>query len=741
MNIETELNKKQKDAVTTSSKYVRIIAGAGSGKTRVLTYRIAYLLQNAFAEPWDILAFTFTNKVAKEMNERVYKLIPDCQNGLTIKTFHSFAVMFLRREIYLIDYPSNFTILDDEDQTTLIKDICAAMGYKKKDPIVKMAQAYIGRQKLKEIEPEDCKISNFSFPEEKECIEIYTRYEEEKEKMKCLDFDDLLLKTNYILENYPEVRIKWKNAYKHILIDEFQDTNNTEFKMVKYLMNDLTNLYVVGDPDQTIYTWRGANQNIILEMNKTFGNIDTIILDCNYRSTQVILDSANKLIAYNKMRIKKDLYTEQKGGDPITVFGAGTTQSEGDYIAREIKRLVQYEGYEYKDIVVLYRSSYVTKDIETALNRMSINYIICGGLKFFERKEIKDVLAYFRLLVNPLDDISFKRICNVPRRGLGDAALETLFKEAEDHEQSLYNYVKDVDADESNVPNKALNSLKIMVELLEQVKVKLASETETYSKVLEDMITSLGYYSYLSDDDDGQDRTENVKELFEDIRHFARQSPDSKFDEYLQNITLNSAQDDVDNGEHVTLMTIHTAKGLEFPVVFVVRLNEGVFPSNHSIVEGGFEGMEEERRLAYVAMTRAKQKLYLTLSGGFSYVVGTSLVPSRFLFESGNTHIVKDDYNPYKSSKTISNHHIFNDGPHYDPFKKTIKEPEIIEQPKAPVTNGITDWKVGDIVIHRKLGKGVVIALEHDDIIKVNFEEHGIKSILGNHIAVSKGDK
>ncbi|MCR5505405.1 MAG: UvrD-helicase domain-containing protein [Bacilli bacterium] len=735
MNFEKELNERQLEAVTTSYPHVRIIAGAGSGKTRVLTYRIAFLISEMHVAPWKILAITFTNKVANEMRKRVVDMLPEVEKDLTIKTFHSFAALFLRREIHVLDYPASFTILDEEDQKKLIQDIAVERGFRRGDKIVGKTMSYIGSCKLKEKYPDDITIIKPSFEDERECLEIYKRYEEEKDKMLSLDFDDLLLKTNYILENYPQVRMRWQDRIDDILIDEFQDTNDIEYKLVKFLKRPDAALYVVGDPDQTIYTWRGANQNIILELEKQFLDMETIILDRNYRSTSKILTSANKLISNNKMRVKKDLYTKNNPGDDVVVHSSSSSQSEAEYVAREVQKLKQVNGYAYKDIAILYRSSYVTMDFEHAFVAKNIPYRIYGGQKFYQRKEIKDVLAYFHLIVNVKDNISFLRIINTPRRGIGDTTVNLLKEESDNNNQSLYEYVRDVDVVDSNVSKKALNSLKTMITLIEKARADIDKKEEVFSKILEDMIYSLGYQDYLlKDDDDGEDRLENVKALFQDLRHYLKSNPDSSFEEYLQNIALVSAQDELVDGDFVTFMTVHTAKGLEYPVIFVVRFNNGVFPHVRSVMESGYKGIEEERRLAYVAMTRAKERLYLTLAGDYSYVLGGALTPSQFIIESGNKVITNNDYSPYRNTNTRPKQFHFDDGPNLD-FTKD----EPIRQNFSQATNDIDEWQVGDIVIHKTLGKGVVIELEGDGIIKVNFENHGNKSIMGNHPFVSKG--
>ena len=736
IDFSNKLNKSQLEAVTTSFPHVRIIAGAGSGKTRVLTYRIAFLISEMHVEPWKILAITFTNKVANEMRKRVVDMLPEVEKDLTIKTFHSFAANFLRREIGVLGFPSGFTILDEEDQKKLVQDIAAERGFRKSDKIVGKTLSYIGSNKLREKYPEDIQIIKPAFEDEKECLEIYRRYEEEKDKMLSLDFDDLLLKTNYILENYPMVRARWQDRIDDILIDEFQDTNDIEYKLVKYLKKPSTSLYVVGDPDQTIYTWRGANQSIILDLEKQFPDMETIILDRNYRSTSKILDSANKLIAYNKMRVKKNLYTENEGGEPVQVHASPSSQSEADYVAREIVKLKQVNNYSYKDIAILYRSSYVTMDFEHSLVAKNIPYRIYGGQKFYQRREIKDVLAYFHLIVNVKDDISFLRIINVPRRGIGDTTINILKEEASAANLSLYEYVKDIEVEQTVAPKKAINSLKTMITLIETAKEDINKKEEVFSKILEDMIISLGYQDYLlKDDDDGEERLENVKALFQDIRHYLKANPESTFDEYLQNIALISAQDELIDGDFVTLMTVHTAKGLEYPVVFVVRFNNGVFPHIRSALESGYKGLEEERRLAYVAMTRAKERLYLTFANDYSYVLGGQLTPSQFIKESGNMVMSTSDYSPFRSaSPKHPKVYTFDDGPNLD-FSKD----EQTRQDFSQVSNDVDEWKVGDIVIHKTLGNGVVVELEGDGIIKVNFDNHGTKSIMGNHPYVTKG--
>lgn len=733
-NYVSSLNEKQLSAVTSNEQYLRIVAGAGSGKTRVLTYRISYLISEMNVRPWKILAITFTNKVANEMKERVVSLVGDVNKDLTIKTFHSFAAMFLRREISVLGYPLNFIILDEEDQVKVIKDIASEMGYKKNDPIVKQALNYIGINKLDEKYPDDIIIKIPRFDNEKVCLEIYERYEDVIRRQYALDFDDLLLKTNLIMDQYPLVKQKWRDRFDFVLIDEFQDTNKIEYKLIKNILKPSSSLTVVGDPDQNIYTWRGAKQDIIVDLHKEFPTLKTIVLEQNYRSTQTILDSGNKLISNNKLRVPKNLFTKNGKGNDVEVRCCGSGALEASFVAREINMLVNSKKYKYSDIAILYRSNYITLEFEKEFMTKSIPCVIYGGTKFYQRMEIKDVIAYFRLINNFKDDISFERIINVPKRGIGEKSIDIIKKSALTANLSIYEYLSTQEAKDS-LPPKIYIALSSLIMAIEVVKTKLKDDTEIFSKTLEDFINDIGYYNYLNELDDGEDRLANVKSLFDDIRHYLKSNPDSTFDEYLQNVSLVSSQDDITEGQHVKMMTVHTAKGLEFPVVFIVRLNQGVFPNNKALLESGYTAMEEERRLCYVAITRAKEKLYLSFAEGYSYVSQEYLSESQFIKESGN-HVSKIQETTF--SKTFSNDYGFTK--QVRPTRYKIDD-EVQHQDFSQVVNDVTSWQVGDIVIHKNLGKGIVIKVEDEMIIQVDFESCGIKTILGNHPAVSKGSK
>lgn len=741
MDYKNELNEKQYEAVSSTKQYLRIIAGAGSGKTRVLTYRIAYLIEMLKVRPYQILAITFTNKVAKEMKERTTKLLPDYNlTGLTISTFHSFCARFLRVEIERLGYPRNYIIYDDEDSLRLIKMIGIDKGYKKTDEINKQANNYISSMKMKGLLPSDVKLGRN--PKEKELLEFFKEYEARKSEALALDFDDLLIYTIKILKNYPEVREKYAAKIKHILVDEFQDTNDVQYELLRLLTNDETSVYVVGDPDQTIYTWRGANQRIILDIDKDFRPMETIILNENYRSTNKILGAANKLISHNKERVPKDLFTEKKDGEDIVLKCTDNSISEANFIANTILELnKKVPDFKYSNVAVLYRSSYLSVVVENALTTRSIPYQVYGGLKFYSRKEIKDALAYFRLLSNDKDDVSFERICNIPKRGFGDKALETLKEEASSARLSMLEYLKKIDQFNTNLKPSLVSSMKDLVSKMNSTQEKLNTNLEAYSEVLDQFLKDINFYRSLEDLEDEDDKVENVHALIGDVRNYLKNNPESNFDEYLQNITLMTSQDEIKGDNSVSLMTVHTAKGLEFDYVFVMGFNQGVFPNNRAVMERDKNGLEEERRLAYVAITRAKKKLFITLNKDYSYVNKASNTPSMFIEEAG-IHLPKFTFmgTEIGTSKSQGKNLYFYDfnknKSGVGSYVKTNPLPSHLTQVNAG--NGI-NWKVGDICNHVVFGRGKVTNVE-GDIIEVIFDDFGKKSLLGSHKALSKGE-
>ena len=735
MDYSTLLNDKQLAAVSTRAQYARVIAGAGSGKTRVLTYRISYLISEMGVDPNKIVAIAFTNKVAAEMKERALNLLKGVGKGITVSTFHSWCAKFLRKEIDVLGFPNNFTIMDDEDTETLIKDIGVELGYKRNDDMVKYAIGFIAANKCKGCYPENVLLDEHCSDKSKKALKIFHMYEERKDKMLSLDFDDLLLRTIQILCEFPEIREKWQHRIDHILIDEFQDTNDVQFKLVQLLMKDSTNLYVVGDPDQTIYTWRGANQNIILNFNKTFPMAETLILNRNYRSTGEILDHANKLISHNKKRVPKDLYTESERGEPIKVENSRKRDDEAFYVANEIENIVRkYPNTTYRNIAILYRAAYLTLPFENEFMRRKIPYQIFGGIKFFQRKEIKDVLAYFRLIYNHEDDLSFERVVNVPRRGIGDSTMDELKAEKEAHNLSYFNYIDQIENFETNIKAKNIMALSALIHSIKQTKSKLDEGLEAYPKILEDFIRELGYFEYLSSDDEtAEERLQNVKSLFDDIVDFLRNNPESNFETYLENASLQTSQDEIKNGNFVSMMTIHVAKGLEFDHVFVVSMIDGVFPSRRTEDEAGEDGLEEERRLAYVAFTRAKKHLYITTNSAYSFVLQEESTISRFIKEAGLEIKPKGLYQP-RPRPQFSDFGYYPDEPRQTFYSQ-------VQSPPKPTENGIRDWKAGDVAIHEVFGRGIVVAVIDGTILQIDFETHGRKSILASHPKIRKEEK
>ncbi|MBQ7995424.1 MAG: UvrD-helicase domain-containing protein [Bacilli bacterium] len=762
MDYSSRLNERQYEAVTSSSQYLRIVAGAGSGKTRVLTYRIAHLIASKNVDPRRILAITFTNKVADEMKQRASALVEEATGSkppLRISTFHSFCARFLRTECDAINYPVGFTIFDEDDVKKMIKNIAVDLGYKKGDEIVKGAIHFIDVKKSKGQYPEDIRV-NSNYGDDKVFLHFYAEYEKRKRECFALDFDDLLLQTIKVLENNEDIHWKWVDKFDHILIDEFQDTNDVQYKLLKLLLSDETCVYVVGDPDQTIYTWRGANLGIILRFEKEFRGCETIILNENYRSTTTILDAANKLIAHNKKRVPKDLFTSNQGEESdIKVHVAISSQKEAEWVAREIATIGRKNKDEfgepiYKNIAILYRSSYVTRPFESSLKDLQIPYRIFGGTRFYERAEIKDLLAYFSLLINDKNNIAFDRIVNVPRRGVGDSSVAIIRAEASKHGLSQYEYMRNFDIyeSESDLSPRAASAISKFILIMEEAKESLRDGQEAYSAVLKKMTTDLNYFDYLADTQDvDEDRIANVNALFDDINRFIEDNPESTFEEYLQNVSLLSSQDDIKTGNYVSMMTVHTAKGLEFDNVFVISLNEKSFPSSRSIAEKGAEAEEEERRLAYVAFTRAKKKLYLSCNQEYSYVTDSHGSPSQYFEEAGIKMPQEDHFfsqkksfqgDRYKFSNNRYSRSFFSDGDAIDPFDEyePKQKPAEEEKPK-PKTNGIDDWRVGDDCYHTKFGKGVVKEVINKMMIVVNFESQGTKTMLSNNPSLSKISK
>ena len=711
MDLDKLLNKNQKEAATYLDSHLRIIAGAGSGKTRVITYRIAYLIDEIGVDPRKILAITFTNKAANEMKERVVDLLGVHALGSLICTIHSLCVRILRQHINVINYPSNFTIMDEEDQKALIKKIYNQLQIDAKTISIKSMIATISNYKMANITPEKALEFAGSFQGEIKKAKVYKEYLEYQENHFLLDFDDLLLKTVYIFENYPDVLEKWQYRFQYIHVDEFQDVGNIEYRLVK-LMSDKAITCVVGDPDQTIYSFRGANVNYILDFDKDFKPCKTIVLNQNYRSTGNILNISNCLIRKNKNRLEKELFTEATGGGEVIHYTAKNEQDEAEYICSEIEKIINdVDGVNYRNFAILYRANYLSRTIEQCLISHGIDYRIFGGLKFFSRKEIKDALSYLQLVCNG-EDLAFERIINVPSRGIGKKTMENIQAVAKNNHVSLYEALT-LFSDQIKLSSKAKKEIRILVAAIEKAR----QSNLPLHEMFENLMNDIGYIEMLNKNLE-ENRIDNIHELQRSIYEFENQNPDlATIENYLQEIALYTDSDDNDDSQYVSLMTIHMAKGLEFDYVFVLGLSEGIFPSFRALSESD-EGIEEERRLAYVAFTRAKKQLYLTDSEGFSFVTDSPKISSRFVEEIGKEGIKHIGTRPrFKTSNYINTN---------------LSKDELIGN------NQVSDWASGDFVMHDTFGKGVVVKV-NGNTLDIAFElPAGLKTLMAGHKALKK---
>jgi len=712
------LNTKQYDAVTSTSKYIRLIAGAGSGKTKVLTSRIAYLIDTIGVPYTRILAITFTNKAANEMKERVEGIL-----GVKppfISTFHSFCVRVLREEISIINYPTTFTILDDDDQKSIIKDIIKKFNDDGINVEIepKTLINYISNNKNANINPSQALDLANGFDGEVKKAKVYAAYEERLRELLALDFDDLLLKTVRIFLASEQIRNKWINRFDHILVDEFQDTNDIQYMLIKLLTADKNNLFVVGDPDQTIYTWRGANVSIIMNYDKDFAPCQTIILDKNYRSTQKILDASNKLIIHNSKRVHKDLVCDNGAGHDVVLRSFQSQIEEAGWVVEGIKDLHK-TGETYKSMAILYRANFLSRQLEVSLIRNNIPYKIYGGMKFFERKEIKDSLSYLRLVVNHNDDLAMLRIINSPKRGIGETTLSKIKDEARANKMSLYDYLRD-NRDLIRVSKDKVNKLlDTFFASIEEAKYE-----DSYSLLLNNLLEKVDYYNGL-EEDNREERIQNIKELMNDLMEYQNNNEDGTLEGYLQEITLYSGQDEMEEGDFVSLMTVHTAKGLEYDNVFIYGFIEGTFPSNRSIEESD-EGVEEERRIAYVAITRAKKRLYISYNNEYSFTTKTFGQPSRFIKEMD---IMPKVFAPFGIRSSYSGKES------NKPVAKKVSNAKVF----GASTNRI-NWIVGDKVNHEKYGEGTIIGIEDGIELTIVFKDVdiGTRVLLGNHKSLSK---
>ena len=600
------LNPEQKRAVLTTDGPLLVLAGAGSGKTRVLTYRVAHLIEKG-VPAWAILAITFTNKAAREMRERVSLLSGEAADDAWVMTFHACCARILRRDIEKLGYKREFVIYDDDDQMTLIKRIIRETGINDKNYPPRSIKSVISDAKNHMLSPDEWRRDNSDVRSEP-YYRAYAEYEKQLKSNNALDFDDLILKTLELFSEHPPVLDSYRRRFSYILVDEYQDTNMAQYMLVRLLAGDKKNVCVVGDDDQSIYGWRGADIRNILEFEKDYGGCPVIKLEQNYRSTANILDAANQVIAHNSGRKEKALWTTMDGGEKIHLYHALDERDEAAWVCERISAIGR-EGGDMGDIAVLYRTNAQSRVLEEALVRRGIRYGVYGGLKFYDRKEVKDVIAYLRLIVNPDDDVSLRRIINEPRRAIGDSTVEALARYASQNGLSLINAV--MDAEKAGLSARALKAVTGFGELIMDLTGEMLDTplTDFIDRLL-DKTGILKQYENSRDDEDAS-RVENIRELVSAAVEFDRMYPGEGILGFLENVALVTDTDSVgEKASAVTLMTLHSAKGLEFPVVFLAGLEEGIFPITRAMFED--EQMEEERRLMYVGITRAKRRLYLS---------------------------------------------------------------------------------------------------------------------------------
>lgn len=705
----SDLNEQQKQAVIDDANHLRIIAGAGSGKTRVLTMRIAYLIEKKNIKPYNILAITFTNKAAKEMKTRINDMLGDAETGCSISTIHSLCMRILSEEITALNYPKNFTVVDAEDQRQILKEAYKLIGIDKKEYPYGIMLDYIANNKYESVSP--TKAMDYAYGEERIEVKakVYAYYDDRLKKMYGLDFDDLILFTTRLFSEYPKILEKWSKKYQYIHVDEFQDIDKEQYKLIRQLSSFHDNVYVVGDPDQTIYTWRGADVNIIVNFDKDFKDTKTIVLNQNYRSTNNILSGANSVIKHNKARVDKELFSENGDGSKIIHKTCQSELFEANYVVNQLIKL-HSDGYNYKDMAVLYRSNYLSREVEKVLIENMTPYVLYGGIRFYERMEVKDILSYLRMITRA-DDLALIRVINTPRRGIGQKTLDAISAIAQEKGMTMYEVLK------SGLYPKNREVFDHFVSMIE--KWRLDMENIELELLLQEVLDDSGYRTMLESENETE-RLENIKSLVDDIKEYAMNYPDSSLDEYLQNIALYTDRASQEVGDAVNLCTIHSAKGLEFEVVFVIGLSEGVFPSEKTLLEGQ-KGLEEERRLAYVAYTRAKSLLYLTESNSFSYVIQSAKLPSRFIKE------IEDDYIDHIDAKPKVNKSLI--------FDEDVLPERNKEKPKD------NNYRNGDIVIHKIYGEGVVIGNDMG-VLQIAFAHpHGIKKILASHPSIHKKGK
>ncbi len=727
-NILEGLNPAQHDAVIHRGGPMLVVAGAGSGKTRVLTHRIAHLIQEDNVSPFGILAITFTNKAAQEMKDRVARLVGPVAEKMWVSTFHSACVRMLRRDAKQLGYPSAFSIYDQADAVRLTAYVVRDLGLDIKKFVPRTIHGHISNLKNELISPDNA-LDRAANIFDRKIAETYVEYQRRLRIAGAMDFDDLLTVTVELFNKYPDVLDHYQQRFQHVLVDEYQDTNPAQNDIVLKLADEHRNVFVVGDSDQSVYAFRGADIRNILEFEKAFPDTSVVILNQNYRSTQVILDAANSVISNNFGRKPKDLWTDKTTGEKIVLYRADDEVDESAWIIGEVQRLHQHGALRWSDVAIFYRANAQSRIVEERLASASIPYRVVGGTRFYDRREVKDALAYLRAVVNPSDEVSIKRVLNVPKRGVGDSSVARLDQYALAHgvsfSEALTNWP------EAGISGPAKKGLTNFTELIGQLSQRASDGP---AELLQTALERSGYLEELRDERsiEAEGRLENLAELIGSAEPF------ETCDEFLEQVSLVSPTDDLDDQSEVTLMTLHTAKGLEFPVVFIVGMEDGIFPSFMSL--GDPDQLEEERRLAYVGITRAEEQLYLTLAES-RWIYGQQQynTPSRFLREIPDELI--DDRSPkgvHKAGRTsISATAPSEDSEDRRAERRERARERVIEKAIAagnqqPGASAI-ELKVGDDVNHAKFGEGVVlnIAGSGDNTeVTIHFVEVGEKTLL-----------
>jgi len=756
------LNDKQYEAVVNTEGPCLVIAGAGSGKTKVLTHKIAYLIGEKQVLPWNILAITFTNKAANEMKERIANLVGDVAKDIWMGTFHSICVRILRRFIDRIGFDSSFIIFDTSDQRTLVKACVKSIGLDDKMFTDRSVLSEISNAKNEMLDPEQYTVrANGDFRKEKIAL-VYEMYQKRLKENNAIDFDDIINYTIKILMDNPDILEYYSDKFKYVLVDEYQDTNKAQFTLVTLLASKNGNITVVGDNDQGIYSFRGADISNILNFERDFPGTKIIKLEQNYRCTGNILKAANAVIKNNEVTYKKELWTENEIGNLPTVYSANNEYDEGTYIAQQIEHLRREEYYKYSDFAVLYRMNTQSRAIEEILRRESIPYKIIGGLKFYERKEIKDIISYLRLIQNPADNLSLKRIINEPKRGIGKTSLDKIEEISNNSGVPMYEIIEH--ADQFGLNRVFLNSREF-VNTIEELRAK--KDNMKISDLIKETLKKSGYTKALENENtiEAENRIENLDEFLTVAIEFEDESADNKLSDFLEGITLSSDIDNMEETEeNVTLMTLHSAKGLEFPVVFLVGMEEGIFPGYKSIGEP--KELEEERRLCYVGITRAKEHLFLTCSKQRTIFGSTSCNQvSRFLKEIPSDLL--DGYDEALGEKQESNSNIFGDSKYswtygskdngnIKTYKIDKNEPKVAAASSSTNNNGfmfrtaesflntlnkkssgtnvdLSKYKSGIRIFHKKFGEGTIsnVEPEGDDLkVDIDFDKVGHKRLM-----------